>query len=1046
MFEVFHPGDSLAWDYLWQSTLFLGLGLVASILLAKRPARAHRFLLLAMFAALVSPILTQAVRRTGWGLLTPGTDHANGATVGSPAIAAPPSVRALLHSVAITPLPASQPVSPVTIARSHGVDLPDSVGRLVESAGQPRAGLVPIAWRTFVLGVWAALAVLAGLRLVIGVILGMNVIRRAPLIKNETLEATAASAATRLGVEQTPELRVSPQVRCPAIWCWARRPVIVLPENEVTTAASVDWAGIFCHELAHWVRYDHWSSLLAEVLVCSLPWHPLVWWARHRLGQLSERASDDWVLAAGLPAGGYADSLLSLIPQRRGVLAMSALSSQRALPRRIRHILAERHSSPMVGSCWAWVSAVAMILVTSAVALGQSRPPVKNQSSQLQDDARYSGTSKVSAATPNVKATRHSVSGTVLGPDGRPVSGAAVVWIGHRKPPLPHRALPEDQKARPAIGAEVLGEARTDTSGRFSLAAEFDPDRYEHDNGFDANLLVRAPGLGMLSRLVKVGVTEVALRLAPEVVIRGRLVAPSGVPAAGVRVTLKHFFNDDHTEGMGVGVTPTDDSVPHYWPKPRTTDTDGRFTLEGVPPGMYVQLDFWHADYAVDEVVVDTSGEGVTKAAQSDWAKAFEVTPVKPAFTHTLEPARPVQGRVTDKQTGRPLAGILIHMIPMRRHGGMPFYARTDADGRYGVSGHSAEHYWITVYPPADSGYIAVQDKSRSWPAGAKFLERDFALDKGRIVHGRVIDAETKRAIAGAAVCYQPQRKNPNNREGFEHRSTILTDNEGRFAITTLAGQGFLVVETSDDTYLRVPFPEKADRDAESPRGAVPIDVPDDREPKPVEFALSKGAILKARVVDPDGNAVTDVVASCEEINQMELLHAWQPAEKGIFQLSGADSSRTYRIFFIQPDRQLGAVVELKPDPRLKQPVEVVLQPTAKVHGKVVTENGSPAEGAQVNPMIVMGNPKKGEMTRAEIMLDAKIYANLMGQKAIMSYVTRVLQPKPKGEFVIDTLVPGGTFYIMAGVGRREAFVSVPPLKPGEDRDLGTITLSRRKP
>jgi hypothetical protein len=69
-----------------------------------------------------------------------------------------------------------------------------------------------------------------------------------------------------------------------------------------------------------------------------------------------------------------------------------------------------------------------------------------------------------------------------------------------------------------------------------------------------------------------------------------------------------------------------------------------------------------------------------------------------------------------------------------------------------------------------------------------------------------------------------------------------------------------------------------------------------------------------------------------------------------------------------------------------------------------------------------------------------------MGQKAMLPYWMKVLQPKPKGEFVIDTLVPGVHFYITAGAGRREAFVTVKPLNPGEDRDLGTITLKERTP
>ena len=59
---------------------------------------------------------------------------------------------------------------------------------------------------------------------------------------------------------------------------------------------------------------DHRSGLLAEVLACALPWHPLAWWARHRLGQLSELACDDWVLAPVWRPTDYAETLLSLVP------------------------------------------------------------------------------------------------------------------------------------------------------------------------------------------------------------------------------------------------------------------------------------------------------------------------------------------------------------------------------------------------------------------------------------------------------------------------------------------------------------------------------------------------------------------------------------------------------------------------------------------------------------------------------------------------------------------------------------------------------------
>ena len=681
-----------------------------------------------------------------------------------------------------------------------------------------------------------------------------------------------------------------------------------------------------------------------------------------------------------------------------------------------------------------------MLLAASALALAQTRPVAKHLNSKLRDDAP--GPSKGLLATPKETLKRRSVGGTVLGPDGKPVSSAAVSWVSFPKANLNPRAIPKDQQARSSNKADVLGETQTEANGRFSLAADFDPNRYNHLDGLNVILLVKAPGMGMLAHMVKVGTTDIALRLPPEVVIRGRLLTPGGIPAAGVRVTLDGF-HDEMTDagGMSVGLTPSDDLIPSYWLKPRTTDADGRFTFHGLPQGTYAQFDFWHPDYAVDEVTVDTNPQGVIKAANNDFFKALEITPVKSMFTHTLEPARPVQGRVTDKQTGKPFGGLLIQMTPMRRHGGTAFYVRTDSDGHYRVSGHAAEHYWTTVYPPADSGYLAAQDKNRSWPAGAKFLEKDFALDKGRIVRGLVIDADTRRPIAGAAVGYQPRGSNPNNRDEYHLSNTVLTDSKGRFAITTLQGQGTVAVQTPDGTYMQVPA-----RPLISAQGVASIDVPNDGEPKPVEITVRKGAVLKARVIDPDGKAVPDVAASCEGIAPVVLIHAWEPSIKGVFRLPGVDPAKTYRVFFIQPDRQLGAVVDLEPGVDSKQPVDITLKPMARVHGKVVNENGSDAEGAQVNPMIAMGQPKEGEMTRAEIMRDTTNYIELMGQKGILLYLTKITEPKPKGVFVIDTLMPGARFYIAAGAGRREAYLSLPPLKPGEDLDLGTITIKERKP
>src|SRR5512147_457374 len=102
---VLLPNVSL-WGCLWQSTLIALLGLMGSLLLRRRPARAHQWLLLAVLAAVFVPALSGVVRHFHLGLFTqratvpervepqaPGA-IATGAFVAISATEAPPAPRA----------------------------------------------------------------------------------------------------------------------------------------------------------------------------------------------------------------------------------------------------------------------------------------------------------------------------------------------------------------------------------------------------------------------------------------------------------------------------------------------------------------------------------------------------------------------------------------------------------------------------------------------------------------------------------------------------------------------------------------------------------------------------------------------------------------------------------------------------------------------------------------------------------------------------------------------------------------------------------------
>ena len=267
--------------------------------------------------------------------------------------------------------------------------------------------------------------------------------------------------------------------------------------------------------------------------------------------------------------------------------------------------------------------------------------------------------------------------------------------------------------------------------------------------------------------------------------------------------------------------------------------------------------------------------------------------------------------------------------------------------------GHQADHYITTVFPPPSRATCPSRTGKQGWPAGAKFLEKNFALEKGRIVHGRVIDAGTKRPIAGAAVVYQPKRENPNNSGDYDLRNPVVTDAEGRFAITALPGQGFLAVETTDENYMRVAVEDGRARRSRLPQGVAPIDVPKDGEPPPAEIVVRKGVTLQVRVIGPDGKPV----AGDRRVLRGDRRQADGRLEPGAARSPTASSGCPGPIprgpiasTSSTPSGSSAPSSTSSPIPRAGEPVEVRLQPTAKVHGKVVTASGSPVPGGQVNP------------------------------------------------------------------------------------------------
>jgi hypothetical protein len=209
-------------------------------------------------------------------------------------------------------------------------------------------------------------------------------LRRALPLRCEKLGQALLIAKSKLGIDKPVQVLAGQTVSSPVIWCWSRRPALLVPPDAEQFEDGVDWVGMFCHELAHWSRLDHISGLFAELMVCVFPWHPLIWWAKSRLAGLSEQACDDWVVAGSRSPTDYAESLLDLSPQRQLSFLPAVVGRKNGLENRIRRIVKDKCGKPNLGLCWAVVVTLIAACITIGAAFAQTRPADTDQGKECE--------------------------------------------------------------------------------------------------------------------------------------------------------------------------------------------------------------------------------------------------------------------------------------------------------------------------------------------------------------------------------------------------------------------------------------------------------------------------------------------------------------------------------------------------------------------------------------------------------------------------------------------------------------------------------------
>jgi len=680
------------------------------------------------------------------------------------------------------------------------------------------------------------------------------------------------------------------------------------------------------------------------------------------------------------------------------------------------------------------LAAVALVGLAAAEMAGPGAvaipPPPRAVTAAGREEPRPPGTEPVGVV---------EVRGRVLDPDGRPVAGATV-RAQARLPYGPSR------QAGPS--------ATTGPEGRFALRGP--RSAFEGAPDSPGRVVASAPGFGLgLARVVLRGGAEATVRLArDDVPIEGRVVDLEGRPVAGASVRVAEVWSPTAADlsawaekvrlnggngpygAYGEGLLDWVGDLPG---PPVLAGPDGRFRVVGIGRERLAGL------IVAGPGIETAKVHAMTRPGEAIATKGYRI-PLNPTlyhparFDHAAAPARPVEGVVTDRETGRPLAGVAI--VGKVRNEEMSVSvaepdveATTDAEGHYRLPGlPRGALLSVIARPGAGLPYPTAESEV---PDGLTQARLDLGLKRGVVVRGRVTEKGTGRPVPGARVQTYAFADDPALAEypgyaGGECPFT-WTDADGRFAVAALPGRGLLAAHLPADRHLAaggveaIPgysatmklfrtkpsicyaWAHHAIAEIRPGHGAEAIDR---------DLEVDPGRTVSVNVVDPEGKPLPGATSiGIPSTGMPRPIHQ----ESATFEATGLDPAHPRRVSILHDGRKLAGWAMLRGDE--PDPVTVRLRPWAAATGRVVDAEGQPLSGKILARNLP--DPKNRESGR--------------GYMGLNQWLTL----EPDGRFRVEGLMPG--LFCRLHVSKDfERFAQVPAdleFAPGEVKDVGDLVV-----
>ncbi len=880
--------EVLTW--LIQSTVLLTVGLLAGQFLKKRgPAVQSALYRTILVAVLICPFASMASAAMGFP----------GLVIRLPGVAADDQIDAADRGTDRDG-PLAQPGSTV-VPRSF--DRRDIVPSAVEpprvlvagTTPQPAESVTGPDWlasmASIMLAFWLLGTAILATRLLIGH-------RRMARLRGTAVPAEPEAQALCRELSGRMHLRLPGVLRSPFLSSpcldGLRRPAILLPEDTEQHLRDT-----FVHELAHLGRRDGLWNLLRQLATAAMWMQPLLWVLSRRIEETAEEVCDDVVVAFGADRGRYAGHLLELAERRLPPLAPSGvgmISLRSLLARRIARILdSTRSLSTRAGGRTLAVTLLAGLAGTilaglldvrggSKTILADEPKPGKSASTgnprPAPRDAATGRAIKTSEPPTAAKleqgkipARTVPITGRIVDLEGRPVRGVTIQvdststakggdlspWleaVRQGEPPWVAYRHIENNTEKPSRKAE------TDAQGRYRI------------EGLGAEKVVTLSIEG--PKIAHTHLKVVTRRVEPFAAqgftnswgpgtqtIYGADFTFTAAPGRVVEGVVRDEKTKTAMKDAGVWSFGFAGSSYVGTQSLKTrTDAEGRFHLAGLPKGQGNRLLIVPNDdqpyFMQDVAVPDPPGLG---------AIPIEINLHKGIW---------IEGKLTDKETGSPVAGAFFHYLPFLDNkfvqatsefrGGvyMPGFGyqnryQSKADGSYrlvglpgraivgavvytgkpyrrGAGSESIKgmdehgHFATANNPVTASRYFPTSMKEINPAEGTGTVHLDIVLDPGAKVRLRVVDPQGT-PVGGVTTGGRRERGHYREEAEAQAELDVVTLGPGEDRMVWLVHEGRKLGRV-----IRV-------RERDDKNG-------------PVIVMLEPTATITGRIVDADGNPV----------------------------------------------------------------------------------------------------------------------------------------------------------------------------------------------